>query len=780
MTRISLPGKFAHVSRIAPALAGAAIVAGTPCARADEQVQLPTITITAQKRTEDILAVPISAMAMDQETMDKLGVKDITDIARLVPGLTFQSTDDAGDTNIAIRGIISEVGDATTGIYLDDVPIMVRQDSYVGSNPYPKVFDLDRVEVLRGPQGTLFGAGAEGGAVRFITPEASLRKTTGYASTDLAFTINGSPSWELGAAIGGPISEGTLGYRISAWHREDGGVGNRVDPATGAVLADKDNSTESTVVHTSLKLAATPNLSITPSVFYQVVHSGDIGLYLESAGPYSISSPIEQPKNDRFVLPMLGVDYDFGAFNFKSISSYINRQINQTYDSTGYLLGSLTGSVTVPFDPDYLAVAHYIAAQSGFTQEFRFTSTDAPESRISWVSGLFWKKGTTMTGSIYQDPNFNALSNYLSVQGGYGPGNSLSYFGEAPLLGSYIYTDSYYEETSDLAVFGDLTYKITPSIKTSVGVRIARSGFSYQDFEDGPWGPAAPFFEQGSQTETPVTPRFNITDQLDQDRMVYASIAKGYRIGGANEPVPVGTAGGCQTDLAQLGLTQVPSTFNSDSLWSYEVGAKGHFLDRRLLIESSAYWINWKQIQQSVNLVECGYNYISNLGKAVSRGLDLQTEWLATKHVVVDATAGWTDAFYDQTLVQDGQLLTKAGDKLPTPLVTATIGSEYRYTPWAGAEGFARMDYDYNGGYLRSGSIDTFGNYPLTNNAPPVRYLSARIGFKTDVWDASLYGNNLANERTSLFRYETTTTTGDLKDTRMRPLTVGISAKYRF
>src|SRR5579862_5980951 len=166
----------------------------------DQEGQLQEIVVTAQKRTESITKVPISIMAIDQETMDKQGVKDFTDVARLVPGLTFQPTDDAGDNNIAIRGISSDVGSATTGIYIDDTPVQVRPDA-VGSNPLPKIFDLDRLEVLRGPQGTLFGAGAEGGAIRFITPEANLQSYSGFARGEIAFTDGDLASREARIAL---------------------------------------------------------------------------------------------------------------------------------------------------------------------------------------------------------------------------------------------------------------------------------------------------------------------------------------------------------------------------------------------------------------------------------------------------------------------------------------------------------------------------------------------------------------------------------------------------
>jgi outer membrane receptor for ferrienterochelin and colicin len=154
--------------------------------------QLEEIIVTAQKRSENLRKVPISITVLGKAQMDKQGVRNVKDVARLVPGLHLSASDELGNTNISIRGIVSNTGAETTGIYIDETPVQARQE-IVSSNPYPEVFDLDRVEVLRGPQGTLFGAGSEGGTVRFITPEPSLTTYSGYFRSEIGFTDGGQP-----------------------------------------------------------------------------------------------------------------------------------------------------------------------------------------------------------------------------------------------------------------------------------------------------------------------------------------------------------------------------------------------------------------------------------------------------------------------------------------------------------------------------------------------------------------------------------------------------------
>src|SRR3984885_481005 len=192
-----------------------------------EGAQLGEIVVTAQRREESLSKVPVSVTALTQEDMDTKGIKDIIDVVRFTPGIAI---DNSGTNNISIRGISSTGGAGTTGIYIDDTPIQMRGLAFNPDDALPKWFDIDRVEVLRGPQGTLFGAGSEGGTVRYITTAPSLTKASIYGRSELSFTQGGAPSYEAGIAAGGPIIDGTLGARATIWYRRDGGWIEPVDP----------------------------------------------------------------------------------------------------------------------------------------------------------------------------------------------------------------------------------------------------------------------------------------------------------------------------------------------------------------------------------------------------------------------------------------------------------------------------------------------------------------------------------------------------------------------
>src|SRR5208283_1874269 len=222
----------ASVAPAAPATpatqsAPAAGPASAPTETLEAVGPLQEIVVTATRHEESLSKVPISVTALTQEAMDVRGIKDILDVARFTPGINI---DNSGTNNIAIRGIASTGGAGTTGIYLDETPIQIRALAFNPDEALPQSFDLDRIEVLRGPQGTLFGAGSEGGTVRYITTQPSLTQSSIYSRSEVSTTEGGKPSYEAGVAGGTPLIDGTLGVRVSAWYRYDGGYINRIDP----------------------------------------------------------------------------------------------------------------------------------------------------------------------------------------------------------------------------------------------------------------------------------------------------------------------------------------------------------------------------------------------------------------------------------------------------------------------------------------------------------------------------------------------------------------------
>ncbi len=235
------------------------------------------------------------------------------------------------------------------------------------------------------------------------------------------------------------------------------------------------------------------------------------------------------------------------------------------------------------------------------------------------------------------------------------------------------------------AVFANATYEIIPSVKLQVGARWAQTHFDFSNYSDGAqnFGPltGAP----GSKDEKPFTPMASISWQIDDDAMVYATAAKGYRIGGANPLFPVSA---CSE------ITEEPTSYDSDTVTSYEAGAKDKLFGGRLQASGSVYYLKWNNIQQIVALPSCGFRYTTNQGGAESKGFDLEGEWLVTDELDVDFSLGYTDAHYTSTSNSAGLVLAFPGDKLPGSPWTFSVGAQYTTKLWE-HDSFLRVDYEY-------------------------------------------------------------------------------------
>ena len=302
---------------------------------------LQEVVVTATRREEALSKVPISVMALTEEALDNRGIKDFSEIARFTPGVSF---DNSGTNNISIRGIAGTGGAGTTGIYIDDTPIQMRALAFNPDEALPKSFDIDRVEVLRGPQGTLFGAGSEGGTVRYITTQPSVTRTSMYARAEVATTDNGAPSYEGGFAVGGPLIDNTLGARITLWYRRDGGWIDDINPVTLAPVQSNANYVDNYLARLAFLWTPNDKWSLTPGIYYQDSKRNDINnfwpLYSDpSNGKFVNANPTQRRVPDKFYLASLRIQGDLGAAQFISNTSYYDRTNQDGYEGTLYNLG---------------------------------------------------------------------------------------------------------------------------------------------------------------------------------------------------------------------------------------------------------------------------------------------------------------------------------------------------------------------------------------------------------------------------------------------------------
>jgi iron complex outermembrane receptor protein len=762
---------------------------------------LSEVVITATRQSQVLSRVPISVTAFTQDKMDTLGVKDFGDIARYTPGVVF----DPATKDVSIRGVASSAGAATTGVYIDDTPVQVQVIGFNSNNTLPAVFDLDRVEVLRGPQGTVFGAGSEGGTVRYITPQPSLTTYSAYGRAEGSTTDGGAASGEFGLAVGGPIVEDKLGFRISGWYRRDGGYIDRVDQSDDSVVNKNANGMDTTVGRAALTWAPVPQLTITPSVYYQSRNQRDtddywVGISNPSNGVYQNGDPEARGDKDHYVLPAFRVQYDFNGASLISNTSYFYRKEITGYEGTLYNLSYFQQLISTPgscgacttgglyplLTPTgfnlpgfgrYSSPNTVTNKQNNFNQEVRFQSSN-PDARINYVFGIFYQRNRQLSVEEIHDPQLEQITQYLFGE------SASDYWGEGllPQYGDDDYINYNRTHSSQLAGFADVTVSLTSQLKIEGGIRYAHTHFDYNYFTDGAQN-GGYTGGNGKESEYPLTPKGSVQYQLDRNNLFYVTYSKGYRQGGGSPQV---SPTFCASDLAALGLTQSPPAYHSDTVDSYEVGSKNKMFDQKLQVEASAYYLRWHNIQQEISLPSCGYQYTGNLGEAESKGFDLQLQYEIVHNLISELTFGYTDAKYIKTLNSGNSILANDGDAIGTPYAappwTLAFGLQYNFSV-LDRRAFARMDYEHtaHNNDLTPTLDPLASSYDAAlMNPPSTDFISLRTGVIVKGVNMSIFVDNLLDSHPGLNLNHQDQYTLLFEQSTFRPRTVGLTATYRY
>ena len=755
----------------------------------EESTKLEEVVVTATRQARLLSTVPISASAFSHKTLEAEGVNQIDDIALITPGVTF-IRGNSGTTQIAIRGISSDSGASTTGVYIDDTPVQSRVIGFSSTTIFPNVFDLERVEILRGPQGTLFGAGSEGGTIRFITPQPSLTDYTDYTKGELGFTEHGDPSFEARAALGGPIVENELGFRASLSYRRDGGYTDRVDRFSGDLIAKDDDWQNSYNARLAFALQPVEHLLITPSFYYQNIYINDSQTYWEylsnpAQGQFNNGAPVTAPFQAISYLPALNVNYQTDSFTVTSNTSYYEQDNRDNRDLSALIPNDLGVEISpthpVPGDPDYKDQDLFITSQKAFTQEIRIQSNDL-DARFTWVAGVFYQHEHQSSDQYVPDTptSFNQL-----VEAALGESTEQA-FGMGLADRIYSYRSLIDSVDQQIAGFGEVNFKVIDRLTLTSGLRVERSTFSFTNRSDGPFNGGLTVVN-GNESETPVIPKYGISYQLSPVNLLYATAAKGFRTGGANAAIPAR----CDADLASLGYLSAPASYKSDSVWSYEAGSKNRLFGERLRLESSIFNVKWSGIQQQVTLgTGCGLNFVANLGKATSRGFDLQGEFLATDHLTTGLALGYDHAVFDQSILSPPDqvtgirpVLVRAGNSLGVNPWTVAVNAQYDFVAW-GRNGYVRADDQFASRQSAPSPAEDPGNQTYASGLvelPQTNLLSFRLGtrFSNGV-DLSLFVKNALDSHPVLSRNQTGSNLDLIyTDRTFRPRTIGISITSR-
>ncbi len=792
---------------------------------------LEEVVVTATRRAESIQDVPISITAFSQEQMDVQGVKQIDDIARLSPSIQF--TRGGGgfgsdlSNSISIRGMGASAtgftsGPATTGIYVDDTPVEVGATIASGSftdNAYPMLFDIARVEVLNGPQGTLFGSGAEGGAVRFITPAPNMTTPSVYARTEASYTEYGAPSYEAGIAGGAPIISDTLGFRASIWTRHTGGYVDQLNYYTGAVTSPNFNYQDAFSSRVAFGWVPVDGLTITPSFYFQHARAngdssfalrgdGLTGVYTPPFGGPSETLPVfQQPygnvangdyvdmhlvtqyQDQRMALPALKVEWalphDLELF---SNTSYYDRTERGVADYGGLEVGQWAGQVYPP-NPTWLNPGSQDQGNRFITQEVRVQTTD-PNARIKWQAGIFASKATTTDTSDVYDPYLGQLIN----DGPFGPcgapATCLSeVFGNTGLQqGIYSFENTTSLVERQKAVFGQADVRLLGGLTATLGLRYTKFNTNWINEEGGPvtgvnWPGANGEPETGTAAAHALTPKVMLQYKTDGG-LTYVSATKGFRNGGVNAPL---NNSQCQGDLLKLGLNAAPPSYNPDSVWSYELGSKWTLDQGRLALSGAVFQYNWTNLINLQTLSTCGLSFTTNQGSAQGRGFEVAAMYRPVDPLTVSMNIGYhylkntstTYATSGAIQVENGDLVSGGG--------TVNVSAHYTFDVLE-HRSYLQVDYNYQG-------RPSFENNPndaeyisdphLIFLQPGYGQTNGRLGAAFGNWDVSVFCNNLFNAQPILNAQRSTVTTSAVDTSlvyasTLRPRTSGVTATYRF
>ena len=791
----SLPKHRAHLkySILCSGLLAAAGWSSQACATeaaaaADTAVDtgLAEIVVTAERYTSTIQNTPISITALTGDQLNAAGITSMEDVIREVPGLSMRTTG-PGLTELEARGLASNGGAApTVGFYLDEIPLSPPAVSQSGKIVIdPDLYDLDRIEVLRGPQGTLYGSGSMGGTVKLVTNQPKLSTYEGSFQGTLSDTEGGSGNGGGSFMLNVPFGE-TLALRLVGTDNYRSGWLDRVvvspfpqdlptAPGFPPPVLRTPNILDAPVTNVvtnvntvslyggraTLLFKPNDDISITPSFFYQRLSAGGLDLFdSPPGGSYQAHYEgfnIREPSADTIHIYSNNAVLNLGFADLTSATAYWERrqyQLQDASESASYANGVYP----------YVAIPYSETNNSQqFSQELRLSSRG--EDRLRWTAGAFFSD----LHSLWNEYGANAFFA--------GPGNPTG----------IVYQSYNQYHVDQYALFADGSFKITDAWKFSAGLRWYRYQTSQTQDEIGADAPTGiPNPTRTSASNNGYNPRFNLSFTPTDDLTTYASIAKGFRPGGANQILPV------PNTPPLFCNSGAPTAFGSDSVWNYELGEKARMFDNWLTINSDFYYIKWTGIQQTL-LISCGYEYLDNAGNGRSFGPELEINAKLSDSWFVAATYTYTDAKLTEPNATFLNFLTTiaynpngtpycgSASNCTAPIMnvprdTASLAVTYTTKVFDKYQLTARVADNYIGTSYDEAFYFGF-------QLPSYSIANARLTLSGDKWSANLFVDNFTNKiaeltgNTTSFQFNIPALT---RYTTNQPRTYGTQINYKF
>ena len=788
---------------------------------AAKQGGIQQVVVTATKRKEDVSKVPISMSVIGGDELMAQHITDYADVTRSIPNISFSGAGgggDAGDgpglSNIQIRGISSSAGSSTVGVYLDDVS-MTQANQYSMGTPEPKFFDIDHVEVLRGPQGTLYGASSMGGTVKFITnqPDTKVDSTEFYTEASHTQGAN-NPNYNGNVVLNKVLIPGELALRVGVEAEHISGYVNQVD-SSAKVIANGINWQDNGVIKLGVKWTPTKDLTISPSIISQKVKTGDTdvsysnlivagNVVMDAGGnpiplpKYQTSKTTNERGSDALTVPSLTVNYDAKVMDITGVVSFFKREFTRIQDGTftnswqmaNYYMardpnsGGLTPLAQVVQGlPSGVTLDNTVKQASG---ELRFASKPyvAGGTPFTWLAGVYAANGHTMIHEndfVYglnqafatagQDPT--ALPGVWNVTDASGKCNAAACVSDnhEGFPGDNSWTGTYKYHDSQQSVFGEANYYFTPELHATVGVRYLRAQQTFSSFQDLFYQGDTPTVNGSTVSGSKTTPKVAMIWEISPNNSVFATAAEGFRLGGANSAVP--------WQLCGLPGPN-PSGYTSDSLWSYEIGDKARFFNNTVQLNTSVFYVKWKNMQQQLQLA-CSFAYDVNVGSATSYGGEVELKVKPIPSVLLDVAGGYTHATLDDSSgFNAGIPGAVKGAWIPgVPNFNLALSGTYSYDISDDYFGFVRaaahfVGTSYGGlAELPSGAVNPDFNRPAYHT------FDVSTGVSWKQWEATFFIKNLANNNLVIQRPVEQAQAGGLVY-RIAPREIGLSLAAKF
>jgi len=679
-----------------------------PAIAADDSLE--EIVVTAQRRAERLQDVPEAITALSGEALNALHWQGTADLSKEVPSLSFDVLG-PGESSLSLRGLGTAYGLApAVSFYINETPLDIRTDGYSGA-PDIDFFDVDRVEVLRGPQGTLYGSSAMGGAVRVLTAQPDPHALAFNAETGGSTVDGGGAGYFVKSAVNLPLATDAAVRVVGAYEHVPGYI-DRVTPGNYATAQPDDPVSARRINDADIKSGRVLGLwtpvegfTVKPTFLFSEVDAASNSDLFTNLPHDSVAAYTATPQTSRLEIGNIELDDDLGVATLMSSTSVLSRDTETLADFTLFF-ADLAPLFGVPYPPDAPGTDYYTSHNMGFIQELRLTSPS--EQRLRWVAGAYFSHFRQHSTESTNDASFNAAIG--------GSGANL-----------YSFDQSVIDQQS--AIFADLTYRLLPRLELTAGARYYELRDSLMNEQSGAL--AAPNQPLVHARADGTSPRVVLTARPAEGYTMYASASRGYRPGGPNVGLP-----------ASIGCTLVnayQSLYEPDSVWNYEIGAKSELFERRLTIDVAAFRIQWKGVQQAVTDPGCGYEFIANVGNAQSTGAEAEIAWKPVEALVIGASGSYLNAEFKSIAGPfQGAAAVGPGDAVPdVPRAKLNLSVEYSRPLSAALTGYFGLD----GSHLSS--VPTGFTYRATR--PEYSTLDGHHGVRNAHLDVSLYGHNLTN-----------------------------------